>query len=111
MDFLALFIFASILGAALVALVIVWTTNRAAHNAVTRHFQASEYILETGNPPPNWLGKRADPMRRLGELIAFFETCRFFEDEFAREQLLSRLAATREEWSGPRICPARDLAI
>ena len=55
MDFLALFIVASILGAALVAWVIVWTTKRASDAAITRHFKASEYILETGEPPPNWL--------------------------------------------------------
>ena len=102
MDFLALFVVVSILGAGMVALVIVWTTNRAAKSAITRHFQASEYILETGEPPPSWRGKRADPVQRLDELILFFEHCSFFEDDFAREQLLLQLEDTRENWSRRR---------
>ncbi len=102
MDFLALFVLVSIMGAASVALVIVWTTNRSAASAITRHFKASEYILETGEPPPNWRGKRADPLERLDELILFFEGCSFFEDEFARKQLLLQLAEVREKWSRRR---------
>ena len=99
MDFLALFVVVSIMGAGLVALVIVWTTNRTAARAITRHFQASEYILDTGEPPPSWSGKRADPVKRLDELIVFFEHCSFFEDEFAREQLLMQLEEVRENWT------------
>ncbi|MCY3573642.1 MAG: hypothetical protein OXG92_02750 [Chloroflexi bacterium] len=99
MDLLALFALASALGAAVVAGVIVWTSARAANSAITRHFKASEHILETGEPPPNWLTQRKDPLANLDELIHFFESCRFFEDEFAREQLLAQLADVREDWS------------
>ena len=99
MDFLVIFVIVSIMGAALVALVIVWTTNRSAASAITRHFKASEYILETGEPPPSWRGRRADPLQRLDKLMRFYEGCNFFEDEFAREQLLLQLQAVREKWS------------
>lgn len=113
MDFLLFFVLASLAGAALVAGVIVWTTNRAAHSAITRYFKASEFILERHRPPPEWampapggwlrarsvrsLGKN-DTMARLDDLIEFFETCSFFEDEFAREQLLLQLREEREDW-------------
>lgn len=99
MDLLVLFALASILGAAGVAGVIVWATNRAAGSAITRHFKASEHILDTGEPPANWRKQRKDPLASLDELIEFFETCRFFEDEFAREQLLAQLAKVREDWA------------
>lgn len=113
MDLLALFIIASFVGAGLVAWVIVWTTNRAAESAVTRYFKASEYILDTGEPPPEWyaqpIWKRllgAAPasasderlLIRLDELIRFFEGCSFYEDEFAREQHLTQLEGIRQAW-------------
>lgn len=113
MDLLAIFIIASVISAVLVAWVIVWTTNRAAASAITRYFKASEYILNTGNPPPEWyavpLWKRllgAAPARasdeslliRLDELIRFFEGCNFYEDEFAREQHLTQLEGIRQAW-------------
>ncbi|MCY4466462.1 MAG: hypothetical protein OXE46_13090 [Chloroflexi bacterium] len=99
MELLALFVLASALGAAGVAGVIVWTTNRSAASAITRHFKASEHILDTGEPPANWRNKRKDPLASLDELILFFEGCSFFEDEFAREQLLAQLANVREDWA------------
>ncbi|MCY3799787.1 MAG: hypothetical protein OXG84_18420 [Chloroflexi bacterium] len=113
MDLLAFFIIASAVGAGLVAWVIVWTTSRASESAITRYFKASEYILDTGEPPPEW---RAAPvwkhllgaapakaseeaiMIRLEELIRFFENCSFYEDEFAREQHLSQLEDIRQAW-------------
>lgn len=113
MDLLALFIIASVIGAGLVAWVIVWTTSRAAESAITRHFKASEYILDTGSPPPEWYGlplwKRllgAAPasashetiLIRLDELIRFFEGSNFYEDEFAREQHLTQLEGIRQAW-------------
>ena len=113
MGLLAVFIVASVIGAAMVAWVIIWATNRAASSAVTRHFKASEYILETGKPPPEWLaapvwkrllGKASassgnfGALEQLDEMIRFFEHCRFYEDEFAREQHLSQLGAVRREW-------------
>ncbi|MCY3832709.1 MAG: hypothetical protein OXG85_06805 [Chloroflexi bacterium] len=113
MDFLALFIAASLIGAGLVAWVIIWTTNRAAHGAVTRYFKASEYILETGAPPPEWLrdpawkrllrasasarGKAAQ-LERLDDLILFFERCQFYEDDFARAEHLAQLERVRQSW-------------
>ena len=113
MSLLALFMVASLLGAALLAWVIIWTTSRASHSAITRHFKASEYILETGEPPPDWLAgprwKRllgrlpfsdADDSTsaRLDELIQFFEHCSFYEDEFARKEHLSQLERVRRAW-------------
>lgn len=113
MDLLALFIAASILGAGLVAWVVVWTTNRASESAITRHFKASERILETGAPPPEWLrpplwkrlvgaaptsASQANALARLDELIHFFEHCNFYEDDFAREQHLRQLESLREAW-------------
>ena len=113
MDLLALFIVASVIGAVLVAWVILWTTKRASDSAITRYFRASEYILETGQPPPDWLtapwwkrllGAAPKPaaeetaLARLEELIRFFEHCSFYEDEFAREQHLSQLEGVRQAW-------------
>ena len=113
MDLLAVFALASLIGAFMIVRVILWTTNRAAETAVTRYFKASEHILETGEPPPDWL---SPPLRkrifstapatvtndqlleRLNDLFRFFEHCSFFEDEWAREQLLSQLEITRERW-------------
>lgn len=99
MELLAFFALASALGAAGVAGVIVWVTNRAAASAITRHFKASEHILDTGEPPTNWRNQRKGPLANLDELILFFEGCSFFEDEFAREQLLAQLAEVREDWA------------
>ena len=113
MDLLAVFTLASLIGAFMLVRFILWTTNRAAETAVTSYFKASEYILETGEPPPDWLAPplrkrlfRAGPlavtqdevMARLNDLVRFFEHCSFFEDEWAREQLLAQLATVRERW-------------
>lgn len=113
MDLLAVFLLTSLVGAFMIVRVIFWTTNRAAESAVTRYFKASEHILETGEPPPEWL---APPLRRrifsaapaaitneevlerLNDLTRFFEHCSFFEDEWAREQMLAQLTAIRERW-------------
>ena len=113
MDLLAVFALASLLGAFMIVRVILWTTNRAAETAVTRYFKASEHILETGEPPPEWLAPPLrrrifsaapaaatddDVLERLNDLFRFFEQCSFFEDEWAREQMLSQLTAIRERW-------------
>lgn len=113
MDFLLFFVVASLGGAALVAFVIVRSTDRASHKAITSYFKASEFILEHHRPPPEWIktgpGDRlrrrsmrpvgkGDVLSRLDELIGFFERCSFFEDEFAREQLLLQLRQEREDW-------------
>ncbi len=113
MDLLLIFILASIIGAALVARVMVWATDRATHGAITSNFQASEYILEYHRPPPHWTatarrvwppqrGKqnvtKAELLARLDELINFFVQCSFFEDEWSREQLLLQLEQERQAW-------------
>ena len=113
MDFLALFITASLIGAGLVAWVIIWTTNRSAQSAITRYFKASEYILETGQPPPEWLADSAwkrllrasasasgkeTHLKRLDELIRFFERSTFYDDDFARDEHLSQLESVRQSW-------------
>ena len=118
MDLLAVFIVASLIGAGMVAWVIIWTTNRASASAITRHFKASEYILETSKPPPEWLaapfwkrllGKSSksasegSALARLDELIRFFEHCSFYEDEFAREQHLSQLERVRRAWQSDKV--------
>ena len=119
MDLLAVFVLAALIGALMLVRVIMWTTNRAAETAVTRYFKACEHILETGEPPSEWLvpprrtrifipapdaATHDDILKRLDELHRFFEHCRFFEDEWAREQLLSQLEDVRERWTN------RDLA-
>ena len=118
MDLLAAFIVASVIGAGMVAWVIIWTTNRATASAITRHFKASEYILETGKPPPNWLkaslwkrllGKSSTSagdgrvLVRLDALIRYFEHCSFYEDEYAREQHLSQLERVKKNWLAGKI--------
>lgn len=118
MDLLAVFVVASVIGAGMVAWVIIWTANRATASAITRHFKASEHILETGKPPPDWLatpiwrrlrGKafrstsEAAVLARLDELIRFFEGCSFYEDDFAREQHLSQLERVRQTWLSGKV--------
>lgn len=118
MDMLALFVLVSLIGGAMVAWVAIWTTNRASNFAITRYFKASEYILETGKPPPEWLktpawkrplamllASAADKTvtARLDELIRFFEHCSFYEDEFARQQHLSQLEGVRRAWQAGKI--------
>ena len=112
MDFLLAFVIASLIGAGAVAAVILWASNHSAATAITRHFKASEYILEHHQPPPEWLqpawhrrliGKSQPPTKaallaRLDALIRFFENSGFYENEWTREQLLSQLAAEREHW-------------
>ena len=113
MDVLFIFIVASVLGALVIARVIIWSTDRASAAAITSYFKASEYILETGQPPPDWCGvpmwKRVfergavkptwkDQLDRLDDLIRYFEHCSFFEDDWTREQLLSQLADVRDAW-------------
>ncbi len=113
MDLLFLFILAALAGAAAVAGIIFWSTQRATASAITSYFKASEYILETGEPPPDWLANprrkrlfrpagssvtHVELMARFDDLVRFFEHCRFFEDEWAREQLLAQLATIRENW-------------
>lgn len=118
MDLLAAFFVASIIGAATVAWVIYWTTNRASASAITQYFKASEHILETGKPPPDWLvapvwkrllGKPSGAesetraLYRLEELIRFFEHCSFYEDEFAREEHLAQLESLRQAWKSGKV--------
>ena len=118
MDLLAAFIVASVIGAATVAWVIYWTTNRASGSAITQYFKASEHILETGKPPPDWLappvwkrllGKptgtetETRALARLDELIRFFEHCSFYEDESARQEHLSQLGRVRQAWQSGEI--------
>ncbi len=113
MDLLALVVLAAFVGTLFVARVMVWSSNQAAEGAITRYFKASEYILNTGEPPPEWrvvpwrrrLTGRADAaardeeiLARLDDLVRFFEACRFFEDEWTREQLIMRLSETRAAW-------------
>ena len=113
MDILVIFVLAALIGAFMIVRVILWTTNRAAESAVTRYFRASEHILETGEPPPEWLAPRRqrlifgaapgavsneEVLQQLDELRRFFEHCSFFEDEWAREQFLSQLDTTRIRW-------------
>lgn len=113
MDLLLVFIVASVIGATLLARVIIWSTNRASHTAITSYFKASEFILEHHRPPPNWVihapkgwrGRRsvkpvskADIIANLDDLIGFFEACSFFEDEWTREQMLKQLREERDSW-------------
>ena len=113
MDLLAVFILASMIGAFMVAWVIISTTRRASDSAITRYFKASEYIVETGQPPSEWLvaplwrrllgtapvsATNERTLARLDGLIKFFEHCSFYEDDFAREQHLSQLQAIRTAW-------------
>jgi hypothetical protein len=74
---------------------------------VTDHFRAAEFILETHQIPAEWARRgrgfrsmsKAVPLTRLDELIRFFETCPFFEDEDARTDLLAQLRAERDVWA------------
>lgn len=122
MDLLIVFVIASVIGAVMVAWVIIWTTNRVSASAITRHFKASEFILETGKPPPDWqtttvwkrlrgkaIRSTSDQavLARLDELIRFFEHCSFYEDEFAREEHLSQLEGIRQAWQSGGVVKSR----
>ncbi len=118
MDLLAVFILAAVIAAAMIAVVITWASNRASSAAITSYFKAGEYIIETGQAPPGWhaqpkwkrlFGKSpnqvntADCLKRLDDLIRFFQHCSFFQDERAREELLSQLGRVREAWMNDRL--------
>ena len=110
MDLLLAFILASMIAAAVIARVMVWSTHQASSVAITRYFKSAEYILQHHQPPPAWHAvswrKRvfgqspsgADMMARLDELIRFFEHSAFFEDEWTRQQLLAQLDEERRNW-------------
>lgn len=103
-------------GMALVIAVMLGVTQRAGHQAITRNFQAAEFIIAEHRPPPSWtrqpawrrLLRRRDAarqsaeharnLRRLAALIVFFEHSTFFADEDAREALLGQLREERVRW-------------
>ena len=103
-------------GMALVVAVMLGVTQRAGHQAITRNFQDTEYILAHHSAPPSWsrvslwqrhwrfrgsgkpTAEAARKLRRLAALVVFFEHSTFFEDEHARETLLGQLREELERW-------------
>ena len=101
-------------GMALVIAVMLGVTQRAGHRAITRNFQAAEFIIAEHRPPPSWStvwrrlaaardGERlsqekARHLRRLQALIGFFEHSTFFADEDARQALLGQLREEQVRW-------------
>lgn len=108
-----------------VAMFMLWWARRVSHLAITRQFQAAEFILEHHAPPPDWRrppgpvsrirqafrpdSKHAPSpdatspakhrlLERLDKVIAFFETSPFFEDEETRRELLTQLNNERAAW-------------
>ncbi|MBL8153106.1 MAG: hypothetical protein JNM70_02885 [Anaerolineae bacterium] len=86
-----------------VVLIIRFVTRFAENltgNLVTEHFRAAEFILEHHQAPESWGRAAAKPqlLKRLDKLIAFFETCPFFEDEESRTSLLAQLHAEHVAW-------------
>ena len=91
---------------------ILWLTDKTSHAAITSYFKAAEYILEHHQPPPVWskqkvsLLRKSSPtntpkeriLKRMDDLILFFEHCQFFQDETAREELLKKLNDERLNW-------------
>ena len=105
MAFIIVFFVTALAGATLLAWVIIWSTNRAAHGAITRHFQDSEFILDHGEPPAEWRtlrwGRQAskrDLLTRLDKLLRFYENSAFFDGEEARDELLRQLRDVRDDW-------------
>ena len=105
MDYLLGFLLFAIAGAALVAWVIVWSTNRAAHGAITDYFRDADYILEQHKPPPSWRrdrwGKPANErsvMQRMDKLVSFFEGSDFTDEAATRDELLRQLRDERQRW-------------
>ena len=103
----------------LVALFILWLSNKVANVAVTDQFKDAEFILEHHQAPADWakprggLGKikyrfsksenrqttlKTDVLQRLDDLIEFFEDSPFFEDEDTRAILLEELHNMHAEW-------------
>lgn len=117
MELLLGFIIASIIGISMIVKLIFWVTDKSAGVAITSYFQAAEYILETHQPPMTWTNtpvplsqrlfnrgkKKSSPdlsylLRRMDELITFFEHSTFFQDEDARTALLEQLHNERSSW-------------
>ena len=101
MDILLIFLIAVITGIGLIVGIMLWVTNKAGHSAITSYFKAAEHIVEHHTPPPEWLKKSRDKeaiMKRMDDLILFFEHSTFFEDETARSTLLNKLNDERAEW-------------
>lgn len=102
MNILLIFIIAVVIGMALVVGTLLWVTDKAGHSAITSYFKAAEYIIEHHQPPPKWMEKastnREDILKRMDDLILFFEHSTFFEDENARSVLLEKLNQERADW-------------
>ncbi|RME63274.1 MAG: hypothetical protein D6790_04935 [Caldilineae bacterium] len=110
---LFLYILLTALGLFLIARIMTWYLERVTYNAVTRHFQAAEYILAHHRAPPAWrrppLLLRLRPgstqrqakerlIRRLDALIAYFEASPMVKDEETRRTLLGQLQKERIQW-------------
>lgn len=110
---LLLYILLTALGLFLIARAMTWYLERVTHSAVTRHFQAAEYILAHHRAPPAWQGtplllrllpgsarRRAKErlIRRLDALIAYFEASPLVKDEETRRTLLDQLQEERIQW-------------
>ena len=107
-----------------VGLFILWLTDKVASTAVTDQFRDAEFILEHHRAPETWAKPRGvfsrlkvhllkrnktpteqkgDVLKRLDELIAFFENSPLVQDEEAKKLLLEQLAAERVDWEGKSI--------
>ncbi|MBK8023105.1 MAG: hypothetical protein IPK19_17185 [Chloroflexi bacterium] len=93
-----------ILGFALGAALIVWAVTvlaeRLTARLVNERFRAAEFIVNRQHVPQSWARAttKVQLLDRLDKLIAFFETCPFFENEESRVALLSQLRTERERW-------------
>ena len=99
----------------------MWLTNKSVGAAITQRFQEAEFILEHHQAPKSWAKRqnifaalmqrtslsaqygaantKEAVMLRLDQLIAYFETSPFVQNEETRTLLLSQLAQEREQWA------------
>jgi hypothetical protein len=87
-----------------------WYANRLVRTIVGHRHRDAAHIVETGEVPPRWAGRRptgsirsvprARHRRRLRALIAYFEHTPLVDGPESREAVLAGLRRAQDSWAG-----------